>query len=1209
MSEYLNNRNWCSSQPLVILIVFSSMRLEKSFKPQVPDGRAHHLLQKLVAQGLPVSSCRVIDVFLIQGIPELTPVLGTELFCDSVAEFLTVNDPIALKSSVEWAGAGMIPESTVPATSGASLGSTVPATSNATPGSIMETTHSWDLALEISYKPGVTDPVALTARQALELQFGNLPDDALVQQAQQYLIWFNPSSETSPEKPHSFEQLSQAVARELYNPLIQSCRILTPDQLKTQGFPQFYPQVQVAPHDQIETYPITSLTDQELLDLSTNRLLALTLEEMKVIQAYYQDPQTQVKRKELGLPQEATDIELEMLGQSWSEHCKHKIFAATIDYRVDGSEDHIPSSNLSSNPSSKPQDQVNQPTKEPSKHQALQINGLFRQYIKRTTDDLSTKRKDLRSVFHDNSGVVDFDDDTVMCFKAETHNSPSALDPYGGAITGIVGVNRDIMGTGKGAWPFFNTNVLCFGYPETPKEKIPEGLLHPKTVLGGVHQGIIDGGNQSGIPTVAGAFLFDESYLGKPLVFCGTGGLMPRTILGEESWVQHVDPGDLAVMAGGRIGLDGIHGATFSSLELDESSPTSAVQIGDPITQRRMLDFLMEARDLGLYKGITDNGAGGLSSSLGEMAQYSGGVRVDLDKALLKYPGLAPWEIWVSESQERMSLAVDPKTWDQFSALAKARGVEVSVVGEFTDSGFIDLTYKGNTIGLLTMEFVHEGLPAMNLKARWIPAAQRRPLDRALETLDQLGTTYFNTNPLQGLKELWLTLLAEPNIRSKEPLVRQYDHEVQGRSVVKPFTGTRTNGPTDGGVLQPKPDSYQGVTVTHGICPRVSDDDAYSMAVLAVDEAYRSHIALGGDPDKASGLDNFCWPDPVSSGTNLDGEYKLAQLVRANQGLRDACLAYNLPLVSGKDSMKNDVRLGGVKVSVRPTLLVSLFGIVPDIRTIVGSDVKKPGDLIYCIGTQAALWGRGLDQKSQSENQPVVQQESWLEQVPETSHQPLPFALGGSFLEKLLAPEHQPRSTYGNHHHLGAAPIIDLPQARKFYDQVHQGLNQKLFQSIHDVSDGGLALALSESLIGGQLGCSIDLTPWLKQVAGGATQAPDHNQNTSQNTSQYQQFWPLLAASLFNEEPTRFVVTLSPEHQTAFEGLFDPANRLFLGTVEQDPRLVMTVEDQKLQIDLHQLNQAWNSYGQQMSDRKLMPDREHGSNHIEIKPVTSEAKP
>jgi phosphoribosylformylglycinamidine synthase II len=1145
------------------------MRLEKSFKPQVPDGRAHHLLQKLVAQGLPVSSCRVIDVFLIRGIPELPPDLGTELLCDSVAEFLTVNNPIALKSTIDWVGAGITPESTVPAS----------------PGKTPEANHSWDLALEISYKPGVTDPVALTARQALELQFGNLPDDALVQQARQYLIWFHPSSETSPEKPHSLEQLSQAVARELYNPLIQSCRILTPDQLKTQGFPQFYPQVQVAPHDQIETYLITSLTDQELLDLSTNRLLALTLEEMKVIQAYYQDPQTQAKRKELGLPQEATDIELEMLGQSWSEHCKHKIFAATIDYQVDGSEDHI------SNPTSNPQDQV------------LQIKGLFRQYIKRTTDDLSAKRKDLRSVFHDNSGVVDFDENTVMCFKAETHNSPSALDPYGGAITGIVGVNRDIMGTGKGAWPFFNTNVLCFGYPETPKEKIPEGLLHPKTVLGGVHQGIIDGGNQSGIPTVAGAFLFDESYLGKPLVFCGTGGLMPRTILGEESWVQHVDPGDLAVMAGGRIGLDGIHGATFSSLELDESSPTSAVQIGDPITQRRMLDFLMEARDLGLYKGITDNGAGGLSSSLGEMAQYSGGIRVDLDKAPLKYSGLAPWEIWVSESQERMSLAVDPKTWDQFLALAKDRGVEVSIVGEFTNSGYIDLTYKGNTIGLLTMEFVHEGLPAMNLKARWIPAAQRRPLAIALKTLDQLDATYFNTNPLQGLKDLWLTLLAEPNIRSKESLVRQYDHEVQGRSVVKPFTGTLTNGPTDGGVLQPKSDSYQGVTVTHGICPRVSDDDAYSMAVLAVDEAYRSHIALGGDPDKASGLDNFCWPDPVASATNPDGEYKLAQLVRANQGLRDACLAYNLPLVSGKDSMKNDVRLGGVKVSVRPTLLVSLFGIVPDIRKIVSSDAKTPGDLIYCIGTKTALWGRGLDQRSQSENQPVVQQESWLEQVPETSHQPLPFALGGSFLEKLLAPEHQPRSTYGNDHHLGAAPKIDLPLARKFYDQVHQGLNQKLFRSIHDVSDGGLALALSESLIGGQLGCSIDLTPWLKHVAAGATQAPDHNEYTSQS----QQFWPLLAASLFNEEPTRFVVTLSPEHQTVFEGLFDPTNRVFLGTVEQDPRLVMTVEDQKLQIDLHELNQAWNSYGQQMSDRKLLPDQEHSSNHLKTKTVINEA--
>ena len=364
----------------------------------------------------------------------------------------------------------------------------------------------------------------------------------------------------------------------------------------------------------VENFDIGNASDEDLLRLSKERLLALTLNEMKSVKSYFTDPETLKKREELGISSDTTDVELEMIAQTWSEHCKHKIFSANINYR------------------------------DLETGKTERIESVFKNYIKKTTDDLTEKRPFLKSVFHDNSGVIDFDDNHLVCFKVETHNSPSALDPYGGSITGIVGVNRDIMGTGKGAKPFFNTNFLCFGEPDTPEEEIPEGLLHPATVMRGVHHGIIDGGNQSGIPTVAGGFLFDDSFTGKPLVFCGTGGLLPAEIDNEGSWINHINPGDIAVMLGGRIGKDGIHGATFSSQALDEESPSSAVQIGDPITQKKMFDFLLEARDLGLYEGITDNGAGGLSSSLGEMAEYSNGIRIDLDKCPLKYEGLAPWE-------------------------------------------------------------------------------------------------------------------------------------------------------------------------------------------------------------------------------------------------------------------------------------------------------------------------------------------------------------------------------------------------------------------------------------------------------------------------------------------------------------------------------------------------------------------------------------
>ena len=903
----------------------------------------------------------------------------------------------------------------------------------------------WNFAFEVSYKNGVTDPLAQTAERALNLKL-NVNDSPRVQSAVLYVFEVDSESVTT-----NFEELS----KEFYNPLIQDLKILTPEHGSWKILPEPLKKFQTP---SVEIINILSLTDEELVQLSEKRLFALSLDEMKVIQAYYQLPSTQEKRKTMGLSLEPTDVELEMLAQSWSEHCKHKIFQANIDY-------------------------------EEFPDKTVKIQSLFKTYIKSVTDELLESKPFLRSVFHDNSGVIALDKDNLVCFKVETHNSPSALDPYGGAITGIVGVNRDILGTGLGAKPIWNTDVLCFAPPDTSLHSVPKNFLHPKRVLEGVHSGIVDGGNHSGIPTVAGSFLFDESYIGKPLVFCGTGGLMKAVVNGQPSYQKQVRPGSYAVMCGGRIGKDGIHGATFSSLALDETSPTSAVQIGDPFIQKVMTDFLLEARDLGLYESITDNGAGGLSSSLGEMAQDCGGLRVDLDRCPLKYPGLAAWEIWVSESQERMSLSVPPSKWEEFEQLAKKRGVEVTKIGEFTDSGWIELYHQQQLVGLLSLDFVHNGLPKMNLQAVWkAPALERHSLGKV------------------DNKTLFLSILAEPNVSSKEFLIRQYDHEVQGRSVVKPFSGPQQDAPSDGAVLRLFPGSPFGLTVTHGICPRIGDQDTKAMAACAVDEAFRAHIALGGDPDYAAILDNFSWPDPIDSPKNPDGKYKLAQLVRACQGLKEAALAYRLPIISGKDSMKNDAWSEGKKYSVRPTLLISLVGRVCFEQSIPDTDVLESGDVLVLLGMTKADFV-------------------------------------GSMAERVLK---RP---------LSGLPYPDYSRANQLYRLVSQGISQGLFHSVHDLSDGGLAIALAESCLGGRLGAQIDVSAICEE--GGLTPSE----------------------VLFSETPSRFLVSLSSSKLGAFQALFEKADAFVLGSVHSSPIISVSAHNQEvLRVSLDDTLEAYKAW-------------------------------
>ncbi|MBT1072805.1 phosphoribosylformylglycinamidine synthase subunit PurS [Pelotalea chapellei] len=840
--------------------------------------------------------------------------------------------------------------------------------------------HGFDYAVEVGFRPGVTDNVGRTAREAVEYLTGRkFAAGEGVYYAVQYLFKAQLQS----------ADVDKIATGLLCNTLIQRYSVLSAsDFMARRGFSATVPKVSdsvgTAGRSPVQEIDL-NVSDEELMRISKEGVLALTLDEMQIIQAHYRDPEVVAARSKIGLGAKPTDVELECLAQTWSEHCKHKIFAGTVQY-------------------------------EDEKGNKQEIKSLFKSFIQRTTKDVREKlgEKDFcLSVFKDNAGVIKFNEKHSLVFKVETHNSPSALDPYGGALTGIVGVNRDPFGTGQGSKLIFNTDVFCFADPFYEKP-LPSRLLHPRRIFEGVVEGVEHGGNKSGIPTVNGSLVFDDRFAGKPLVFCGTAGLMPAEVNGQPGQDKFIKPGDLIVMTGGRIGKDGIHGATFSSEELNENSPVTAVQIGDPITQKRMFDFLIRARDKGLYRFITDNGAGGLSSSIGEMAGECGGCRMDLAKAPLKYPGLTPWEILISEAQERMSLAVPPEKVDEFLAMAGRFGVEATVLGEFTDSGVFHMLYGERTVAWLPMDFMHEGLPPMQLPAKWTPPQHDEPV---LEEKNDYTA---------DLKEL----LSSLNICSKESVVRRYDHEVQGGSVVKPFTGVANDGPSDAAVVRPILESFEGVVTAHGICPRYSDIDTYHMTANAVDEAMRNYVAVGGSLDLVAGLDNFCWCDPVLSEKTPDGDYKMAQLVRSNQALYDICMEYNLPLISGKDSMKNDFYDGSTKISIPPTLLFSVIGKIEDARKSVTMDVKRPGDIVYILG------------KTGNE-------------------------LGASEYLTL-------KGFTGN-----TVPHVDAAKAYRRYQAYHQAVLQGVVASCHDLSDGGLAVAAAESAFAGGYGLQIDLSRML----------------------------------------------------------------------------------------------------------------------------------
>lgn len=833
--------------------------------------------------------------------------------------------------------------------------------------------YKFDWLIEVGFRPGVTDNEGRTAASALELMLGRkLERSEAVYTSTQFLISGSLSA----------DDVETIAKKALANELIQRFTIVNHADFVKQGGLEAYAAKVVDETKAVSNEIDLDVSDDELIRISKDGVLALTLDEMIFIRSYLAQPEIIEQRKAYGLSTKVKDVELEALAQTWSEHCKHKIFAGNIEYH-----------------------DLDAGTVE-------KVESLFDSCIRTPTAEIRKSMGDddwCLSVFKDNAGVISFDNEWNVVFKVETHNSPSALDPYGGALTGIVGVNRDPFGTGMGAKLLCNTNMFCFATPFYDKE-IPARLLHPKRIFEGVRTGVEHGGNKSGIPTVNGSLYFDDRFAGKPLVFCGTVGIMPKLVGGKPSEDKIALPGDLMVMTGGRIGKDGIHGATFSSEELNENSPATAVQIGDPITQKKMFDCLIKARDLGLYRCITDNGAGGLSSSVGEMAEFTNGFEIHLDRAPLKYAGLQPWEIFLSEAQERMTLAIQPEKIDEFMALCKKMDVEATMLGTFTDSGKFHCLYDGKTVAYMDMDFVYKALPPMEMVAKW----QQKTFDEP-----KLPAT---PNLNDELKKLLGTL----NICSKEYVVRQYDHEVQGISVVKPLTGVANDGPSDAAVVKPLFDSFAGLVISHGVCPRYSDIDTYHMAACAVDEAVRNAICVGASMDVMAGLDNFCWCDPIQSEKTPDGHYKLAQLVRANRALAHYAKAYRVPPISGKDSMKNDYMVGGTKISIPPTLLFSVVAKIDDVRTAVTMDAKQAGDMVYVLGTT-------YDELGASE-----------------------YAMlhGGT----------------GNN-----VPKVREADSLPRYRALEQAIKDGLVASCHDCSDGGLGVALAETAFSGGFGMHLDL--------------------------------------------------------------------------------------------------------------------------------------
>ena len=732
-------------------------------------------------------------------------------------------------------------------------------------------------------------------------------------------------------------------------------------------------------HDMtVREVPLRDLDDSAMEKLSRDAHLFLSLEEMQAVRDHF-----------IGLGREPREIELETIAQTWSEHCVHKTLKATIDYEGD-----LPGA-----------DEI--PGAERLPDGRIRIHNLLKSTVAAATHRLMDEGLSdwCLSVFVDNAGIVGFDEDNAVCFKVETHNHPSALEPYGGAATGIGGCIRDVIGTGLAARPIAATDVFCVAPLDTAN--VPAGCLHPRRILSRVVEGVRDYGYRMGIPTLDGTVWFDEGHVGNPLVYCGCVGVMPRDRVAGDP-----QPGDKIIAMGGKTGRDGIHGATFSSAELTDTHAdefSHAVQIGNPITEKKVLDAILAARDHAegcLYNAITDCGAGGFSSAVGEMGEQLGG-EVHLDRAPLKYAGLTPTEIWISEAQERMVLAVPPDRLEMLASICDAHEVEWCDLGTFgTEDRSLVLNYAGEEIGRLSMEFMHEGLPGRIREAAWSPSV----------TSERSPVSVGEIDIAESLK----SLLSHPNIASKQDIVRQYDHEVQGRTVIKPFVGPGGDGPGDAAVITPVRGSTRGLAIGTGLATGWCDDP-YLMVLAAVDECVRNLVCVGADPERIAILDNYCWP-------GCEDPQRMAELVRASVGCLHAGLAYRTPFISGKDSLNNQFTTdSGETIYIPPTMLISGFGIVPDINRCVTMDAKQSGNVLLLVG--------------------------------ETTD-----AVGGSHLLRVAADAPGERTL----------PVANLAAGAARARGVASLITDGLVCAAHDCSEGGALVAAAEMAGAGGLGLALD---------------------------------------------------------------------------------------------------------------------------------------
>ncbi|HZN33850.1 MAG TPA: phosphoribosylformylglycinamidine synthase subunit PurL [Pirellulaceae bacterium] len=895
-------------------------------------------------------------------------------------------------------------------------------------------------------KPGVTDPVAASTLAAIaDFQ---IPVDAVVTLRK---YWVGGLTEEQNELLAAKLLANDSIEQVVFGPLkLQRLHL---------GSPYEFEKI---------TVPIRELNPDQLVALSRERTLSLTLVELQTIQRHYRE-----------LAREPTDIELETIAQTWSEHCSHKTLTGRVTYT--------------------------------DERGTRQFGNLLKETIFAATQEI---RKQLGqddwcvSVFRDNAGVVKFDDEHHVAFKVETHNRPSAIEPYGGANTGVGGVIRDTLGTGLGAKPIANTDVFCFAPPDTPADELPPGVLHPRRIMRGVVSGVRDYGNRMGIPTVNGAIYFDPRYVGNPLVFCGNVGLIPQ---GKE--FKQPRAGDLIVAIGGRTGRDGIHGATFSSAELTHESEKvsgGAVQIGNAITEKMVLDVLLAARDEGLYSAVTDCGAGGFSSAVGEMGAEIG-AEVWLDKAPLKYEGLSYTEIWISEAQERMVLAVPEEKWPRLAALCESENVEAVTIGRYVPTGKLELKYRGQTVGQLDMHFLHEGRPKVERQATYrLPASNpKSPIP----------------NPQSNFGQTLLQLLSSLNIASKEWVIRQYDHEVQGGSVIKPLVGAANDGPSDAAVLRPVLSSRRGLVIACGMNPRYGDLDPYHMAACAIDEAVRNCVAVGADPRRIAILDNFCWG-------YTDRPETLGALVRAALACYDVAVAWGTPFISGKDSLNNEFSYSGGgerrTIQIPHTLLISALGQVEDVRQCVTMDLKTPGNLLYQIGATKNELGGSHWEMISGEREASASRSSTVSQRDN--------------IGKLTLPARQ-----------GAIPQVDIQTAKRTFAALHEAIRRGLVRACHDLSEGGLAVALAEMAFAGNCGAAIRLA----NVPAG--DLPAEGRDT---------------ALLFAESASRFVAEVAPANQAAFETILREAKVPCgcIGQVTASGRLQI---DALIDLPLTELKEAW----------------------------------